>query len=125
MVDTDTTPEDFSWIHCLSSGNLFPRDYFVGFGGQGHTHWHYGVAHPLLASIESKFMADHGRDLVRHGYAARLAIVVGSRDVNGTIMFDPRMVWHITVSVLVIGGSVAGAFVHSSKTCCFKQRISD
>lgn len=52
----------------------------------------YLVAHPILAGIETKFMAAYGRDWLRHGHAARLAIVVGSRNVNGLKMFDPRMV---------------------------------
>ncbi|KAL8964433.1 MAG: hypothetical protein Q9183_004450 [Haloplaca sp. 2 TL-2023] len=113
MKDTETTPEDFSWMHCLGNNSLFPKNFFIGFGGQGRTLWHYGVAHPLLAGIESKFMAEYGRDWLRPGYAARLAIVVGSRNVNGLKMFDPRMVWQISASLLVIGGSVGGAFILS------------
>ncbi|KAL8726506.1 MAG: hypothetical protein Q9166_006669 [cf. Caloplaca sp. 2 TL-2023] len=113
MRDTNTTPEDFSWMYCLGNSDLFPRDFFVGFGGQGRSHWHYGVAHPLLAGIESKFMADYGRDWLRQGYAARLAIVVGSRNINGLKMFDPRMVWQITASIFVVGGSIGGAFILS------------
>ncbi|KAL9600718.1 MAG: hypothetical protein Q9179_003120 [Wetmoreana sp. 5 TL-2023] len=113
MNETDTTPEDFSWMHCLNNEDLFPEDFFIGFGGQGRTHWHYGAAHPLLAGIESKFMAEYGRDWLRHGYAARLAIVVGSRNINGLRMFDPRMVWQISASLFVIGGSVGGAFILS------------
>ncbi|KAL8704106.1 MAG: hypothetical protein Q9201_002720 [Fulgogasparrea decipioides] len=88
MNETDTTPEDFSWMHCLNNEDLFPEDFFIGFGGQGRTHWHYGAAHPLLAGIESKFMAEYGRDWLRHGYAARLAIVVGSRNINGLRMYQ-------------------------------------
>ncbi|KAL8724931.1 MAG: hypothetical protein Q9181_006613 [Wetmoreana brouardii] len=103
MNDTDTAPEDFSWMHCLSNEDLFPKDFFIGFGGQGRTHWRYGVAHPLLAGIESKFMAEYGRDWLRLGYAARLAIVVGSRNINGLRMFDPRMVWQISASLFVVG----------------------
>ena len=115
MKDTETTSEDFSWMHCLGNNSLFPKNFFIGFGGQGRTLWHYGVAHPLLAGIELKFMAEYGRDWLRPGYAARLAIVVGSRNINGLKMFDPRMVWQISASLLVIGGSVGGAFILSCK----------
>ncbi|KAL8876837.1 MAG: hypothetical protein Q9198_005032 [Flavoplaca austrocitrina] len=115
MRDTRTTPEDFSWTHCLGDWDTFPKDLFGRFGGQGRSHWHYGVAHPLLAGIESKFMAEYGRDWLRRGYAARLAIVVGSRNLNGLKMFDPRMVWQILASVFVIGGSVGGAFILSCR----------
>ncbi|KAL8887976.1 MAG: hypothetical protein Q9205_006270 [Flavoplaca limonia] len=113
MRDTRMTPEDFSWMHCLGDWDTFPKDLFGRFGGQGRSHWHYGVAHPLLAGIESKFMAEYGRDWLRQGYAARLAIVVGSRNLNGLKMFDPRMIWQILASVFVIGGSVSGAFILS------------
>ncbi|KAL8799579.1 MAG: hypothetical protein Q9182_005790 [Xanthomendoza sp. 2 TL-2023] len=113
MHDTHTTPEDFSWMHTLGDMESFPKEFFHDFGGQGRSHWHYGVAHPLLAGIESKFMAGYGRDWLRQGYAARLAIVVGSRNINGLKMFDARMVWQILASLLIIGGSVGGAFVLS------------
>ncbi|KAL8952061.1 MAG: hypothetical protein Q9222_002013 [Ikaeria aurantiellina] len=126
MKDTETSPEDFSWMYCLGNEDLFPKDFFVGFGGQGRSHWHYGVAHPLLAGMESKFMAEYGRDWLRHGYAARLAIVVGSRNINGLQMFDPRMAWQITASIFIIGGSVSGAFILSCKECLlFSKRLVD
>ncbi|KAA6408754.1 MAG: hypothetical protein FRX48_07097 [Lasallia pustulata] len=58
-------------------------------------------------------MADYGRDWLRHGYAARLAIVVGSRNDNGLKMFDPRMIWQITGSLFIVCGSVGGGFILS------------
>lgn len=73
------------------------------------------MAHPILAGIETKFMAEYGRDWLRHGYAARLAIVVGSRNDNGLKMFDPRMVWQITSSIFIVCGSVGGGFILSCK----------
>lgn len=71
------------------------------------------MAHPILAGIESKFMADYGRDWLLHGHAARLAIVVGSRNINGLKMFDPRMAWQITSSIFLVAGTIGGAFVLS------------
>lgn len=62
-------------------------------------------------------MADYGRDWLRHGYAARLAIVVGSRNDNGLKMFDPRMIWQITGSLFIVCGSVGGGFILSCKIC--------
>lgn len=114
MSHTRTAEEDFAWASCLNSEE-FCGGFFSGFGGQGRTHWHYGVAHPLLAGIETKFMAAYGRDWLRHAHAARLAIVVDSRNVNGLKMFDPRMIWQITSSFFVVGGSVGAAFVLSCK----------
>ena len=74
------------------------------------------VAHPILAGIETKFMASYGRDWLRHPHAARLAIVVGSRNVNGLKMFDPRMAWQLTSSIFTVCGTVGGAFILSCKT---------
>ena len=116
MADTRSTEEDFAWTHCLSNQDLFGGSFFEDFGGQGRTHWHYGVAHPLLAGIETKFMAEYGRDWLRHGDAARLAIVVGSRNVNGLKMFDPRMIWQIASSFIIVCGSVSGAFILSCRS---------
>ena len=73
------------------------------------------VAHPILAGIETKFMASYGRDWLRHPHAARLAIVVGSRNVNGLKMFDPRMAWQLTSSIFTVCGTVGGAFILSCK----------
>lgn len=115
MAGTRSTAEDFAWTGCLSDEDLFCGDFFEDFGGQGRTHWHYGVAHPLLAGIETKFMAEYGRDWLRHGDAARLAIVVSSRNINGLKMFDLRMVWQIASSIIIVCGSVGGAFVLSCR----------
>ena len=70
--------------------------------------------------IESKFMAENGRDWLRQGYVSMLAIVVGSRNLNGLKMFDPRMIWQILASVFVIRGSVGGAFILSCRLHDFK-----
>ncbi|KAL8831934.1 MAG: hypothetical protein Q9191_000574 [Dirinaria sp. TL-2023a] len=116
MRITRTGPQDFSWCGPLADDKVFNGRFFTEFSGQGRKHWHYGVAHPILAGIEAKFMARYGRDWLREGFAARLAIVVGSRNVNGLKMFDPRMVWQITSSLVVVGGSVGGAFIISYYT---------
>ena len=42
MRATRTTEEDFAWTKCLSDDDLFGGDFFIGFAGQGRTHWHYG-----------------------------------------------------------------------------------
>lgn len=115
MRNTNTGPEDFAWIGPLYDESIFDGAFFTEFAGQGRTHWHYGVAHPILAGIEAKFMAEYGRDWLREGYAARLAIVVGSRNLNGLKMFDPRMIWQITSSLFIVCGSVGGAFILSCK----------
>ncbi|KAL9034411.1 MAG: hypothetical protein Q9180_005423 [Flavoplaca navasiana] len=117
MRDTRTTPEDFSWMHCLGDSDTFPKDLFGRFGGQGRSHWHYGVAHPLLAGIESKFMAEYGRDWLRQGYAARLAIVVGSRNLNGLKIYEyyaahgVYKIWGIATGLSLLVMSVGLAYI--------------
>ena len=115
MRMTTSTEEDFLWTRCLGDEEFSSGDFFESFAGQGRTHWHYGVAHPILCGIETMFLANYGRDWLRHGHTARLAMVVGSRNINGLKMFDPRMVWQITSSIFVVCGSIAGAFVLSCK----------
>ena len=116
MRVTNTREEDFTWCQSLKDESIFDGNFFTCFSGQGRRHWHYGVAHPLLAGIESKFMASYGRDWLREGFAARLAIVVGSRNINGLKMFDARMIWQIMSSIFIIGGSTGGAFILSCES---------
>ena len=111
--NTNTGDEDFAWVVSLQNEEIFGEDFFESFGGQGRTHFHYGVAHPLLSGIETKFMAAYGRDWLRHGHAARLAIVVGSRNLNGLKMFDPRMAWQITSALITVCGCIFAAFILS------------
>ena len=113
QIATNTHHEDFEWIESLRDTAVFDGNFFVGFGGQGRTHFHYGVAHPILSGIETKFMAEYGRDWLRHGAAARLAIVVGSRNVNGLKMFDPRMAWQTLGALVIFCGSTFGSFILS------------
>ena len=58
-------------------------------------------------------MADYGRAWLLHGHAARLAMIVGSRNINGLKMFDPRMAWQVTSSVIIVAGTVSGSFILS------------
>lgn len=114
---TKTGSEDFTWCERLEDEVIFNGEFFTDFSGQGRRHWHYGVAHPLLVGIESKFMARDGRDWLREGFATRNAIVVDSRNVNGLKMFDARMIWQIMSSVFIVCGSAGGAFVISCTSC--------
>lgn len=84
------------------------------------------MAHPILTGIEIKFMADYGRAWLLQGHAARLAIVVGSRNVNGLKMFDPRMAWQVSSSFVIVAGTVGGSFILSCKCMAsFRKRRID
>ena len=60
-----------------------------------------------------RFMAEYGRDWLHYKSAARLAMVVGSRNVNGLKMFDPRMVWQVMSAIMLVCGAGFGAFILS------------
>ena len=110
---TTTSDVDFEWIKALHDTNMFDGNFFIGFGGQGRSHFHYGVAHPILCGIETKFMAEYGRDWLHYGAAARLAMVVGSRNDDGLKMFDARMAWQVASSIVMVCGCGFGAFILS------------
>ena len=100
-------------MHVLHNTDVFDGNFFERFGGQGRIHFHYGVAHPILSGLETKFIAEYGRDWLRHVHAARLAIVVASSNANGLKMFDMRMYWQVASSSIIVGGTTFGAFILS------------
>lgn len=87
---TNSSDSELAWIEILRESEAFEENFFTTFGGIGRTHFHYGVAHPILSGIETKFIAEYGRGWLRHSAAARQAIVVGSRNVN-----DSRCLTHV------------------------------
>ena len=105
--------EESEWVESLRDTAMFDGNFFTKFGGQGRTHFHYGVAHPILSGIETNFLAEYGRDWLRHGLAARHAIVVGSCNDNGLKMFDARMGWQIASALVIFCGSTFGSFIIS------------
>ena len=112
---TNTRDDTFAWTAALHDNDSYDGEFFVSFGGQGREHFHYGVAHPILSAIETTFMAEYGRDWLRHGFAARVAMVGGSRNISGLKSFDPRMIWQVVSSFTIVSGSVFGAFILSCK----------
>ena len=106
---TKSSDLDLAWIESLRDP-VYEDDFFVSFGGQGRTHFHYGVAHPILSGIETKFMAEYGRDWLRENAAARKALVSGSRNVNGLKMFDARMAWQVISATIIFCGATFGSF---------------
>lgn len=47
------------------------------FAGQGRLPWHYGVAHSILAGIETTFVAKEGRNWLRDENSALIYMVDG------------------------------------------------
>ena len=53
-TDTNTTDDDFKWMAPLYDTVLFDGNFLHEFSGQGRSHFHYGVAHPVLCGLETK-----------------------------------------------------------------------
>ena len=65
MRETRRSETDFEWTDCLKDEDFYYGNFFTQFSGQGRVRWHYGVAHSILAGIESKFMAVEGRNWLK------------------------------------------------------------
>ena len=115
MRDTGRTDRDFAWTNALNNEDFYHQDFFTGFAGQGRVRWHYGVAHPILAGIESGYVAKYGRDWLRNPDAARTAIILGATNPHGLRWFDFRMIWQILSALFITCGAVGGAFILSCK----------
>lgn len=115
--ETRRREEDFAWTEHLRNEDFFRGNFFTVFAGQGRLRWHYGVAHSILAGIETKFMAREGRDWLRHEDRALTHMVDGPEDgqVEGLSSFDFRMLWQIMSSIIIVLGTATGAFIVSCK----------
>lgn len=94
------------------NGRISPGEYFTDFCGQGRSRWHYGVAHPILVGIEDDFAARHGRGWLSHPDARRM-LVSRPKNIAGVPWFDFRDIFQILSAVVIVGGSVFGAFIIS------------
>ena len=97
--------------------DLSKGQFFSHFAGQGRVRWHYGVAHPILAGIEKTFVAGHGRGWLEHSMA-RSYLEWGDKvgSPSGLRTFDFREIWQILSSLIIVGGTVTGAFILSCKS---------
>lgn len=114
------TQNDFAWTSVLNNEDYFHQNFFTGFAGQGRVRWHYGVAHPVLAGIETTFMAAAGRNWLRDVEGARTAMVLGPKGTAGLRCFDFRMLWQIISAAQVVGGTAGGAFILSCEKNFFR-----
>lgn len=113
LEEADRLREDLTWTNAFNAGDDFRLDFFEDFAGQGRIRWHYGVAHPIIAGIEDAFVADHGRDWLRHSQGARVALISGPPALYGLRWFDFRELWQIWGSLIIVAGSAVGAFIVS------------
>ena len=85
------------------------KDFFVEFAGQGRKRFHYGVAHPILTDIERAYIADRGRNWLENEKEARTRLVLGDK-LGGLNWMDPRELWQVLSAVVIVGGTILGAF---------------
>jgi hypothetical protein len=111
--DTGRASDDYQWTRALDDDEYFTDSFFSDFAGQGRSRWHYGVAHPILAGIEKAYVAGYGRDWLRDAEAARTAMVLGPETLTGLRWFDWREIWQMLSAVVIVVGTVMGAFVIS------------
>jgi hypothetical protein len=85
------------------------ENFFVKFAGQGRKRFHYGVAHPILTDIEQAYIAEKGRNWLANEKEARTILVLG--DARGGLdWLDPRELWQVLSAVVIVGGTILGAF---------------
>ena len=118
MTEIHRCRRDFAWTERLQDEDFFRGNFFTKFAGQGRLRWHYGVAHPILAGIETVFMAKDGRDWLRDEDRALTYMVDGPPDgqFEGLRSFDLRMLWQIMSSIVIVCGTAAGAFILSCES---------
>ncbi|KAG8629995.1 hypothetical protein KVT40_001614 [Elsinoe batatas] len=98
-------------------------DFFGTYAGQGRERWHYGVAHPILSTMEEAWVGSqegkpHGvRNWLIDEGVARVNIVLGNtRNRHGFIWWDYRELWQISAALLIVCLSCFSAFVLSYNT---------
>ncbi|KAI4133120.1 MAG: hypothetical protein LQ338_000385 [Usnochroma carphineum] len=106
---------DLALTGVLRNNDTYHDGFFTHYAGQGRVRWHYGVAHPILAAMERCYVTVIGRGWLADPDAARSAIIWSPVREQGLIWFDPRMIWQISSSLVVVGGTIFGAFILSCR----------
>lgn len=107
---------DLEWTNLLQIDDFYQGGFFARFAGQGRIRWHYGVAHSITAGMETAYVAAHGRGWLRADWEAENSLLWAPVNDQGLIWFDFRMIWQMVSSIIVVGGTVLGAFILSCKS---------
>lgn len=121
IQDTSMHQDDFAWTTALNNEEYFYQDFFTEFAGQGRLRWHYGVAHPIVASIEGTFMAAARRNWLKDPEFARTNMILGPEKLLGLRWFNFRMLWQIISSTCILLGTAGGAFILSCGNYVFRH----
>lgn len=112
IANRDHQTEMNGWVEKISKACPKLDNFFIKFAGQGRKRFHYGAAHPILTDIERAYIAEKGRDWLHHEAEARTKLVLG--DVSGGLdWLDPRELWQVLSAVVIVGGTIMGAFILS------------
>lgn len=96
--------------------DLLASEFFTeNFAGQGRVRWHYGVAHPILVGIESSIIDKKPRSWLAIPKIESI-LVRGPKADKGVYDFDAREIWEVMSSLIVVVGTISGAFVISYRT---------
>lgn len=88
------------------------KDFFLDYAGQGRVRYHYGAAHPILCDIERSYIVARGRAWMTNEREARYSLVLGKIGGN-LIWFDFNELWQIAFGVIIVTGTILGAFTLS------------
>ena len=115
MTDSGRKYEDFTWLDTLRIDTCFQHNFFANLGAHGLIRWHYGIARRILPSIESSFIASHGRDWLDEVETARTAIIFGPGSAHELKQFDFHIITRIVAAFSAVCSTVGGAFILSCK----------
>ena len=110
------TELDFEWVNDIrhTPSTDRKREFFSSYAGQGRVRWHYGVAHPILAHIEDSIIAEKGRGWLEEPFSkADLDRKICTSTDLGLRTFDFREIWQILSALIIVGGTITGAFILS------------
>ena len=107
--------DDLGWLKSVQDDARY-SEFLQQFAGQGRVRMHYGVAHPILSSLDASYVGEQGRHWLRHEYEAIRCLAYGRPSPKGLFSFDPREFWQILSSIIVVDGVISGAFVLSYLT---------
>lgn len=97
---------------CETAGLDIRGGFFIEFAGQGRIGWHRGVMYPILAGIESGFVASYGRGWLDQQPKANKACLTPASD-HGFSIFEPDIVSHLAAAFRIVYGTLCAAFLIS------------
>ncbi|KAI4099671.1 MAG: hypothetical protein LQ339_005836 [Xanthoria mediterranea] len=103
--------DELAWTKLLEVDNFYHDGVFAHFAGQGRVRWHYGIAHSITAGMETAYIAARGRAWLQAGSEAESTMIWAPVNDQGLFWFDFRMIWQMVGSIVVVGGTLFGAFI--------------